>query len=114
MKIVGYDALVNALIARRHQLGWSQLELDERAGLQSGYTGKLEAWRGPQGKVAGVTSLPRWLQALGLAFVPVVTVAGSVDEQARALAARKWPPLKPWKRPQRKKRKPTAAPGATL
>ena len=38
-----YDQLVQALAARRRQLGLRQLDVDEKSGLQSGYTGKIEA-----------------------------------------------------------------------
>lgn len=82
----GYDGLVEALIARRHALGWTQLELDERAGFQSGYTGKLENWRGPQGRVAGSVTMPLWLQALGIGFLPVTLADGKIADQAKALA----------------------------
>lgn len=91
----GYDGFVAALIARRHALGWSQLELDERAGFQSGYSGKLENWRGPQGRVAGSITMTLWLQALGIGFVPVAIVDGRVSDQARVLASIIRPPLAP-------------------
>lgn len=91
----GYDGFVAALIARRHALGWSQLELDERAGFQSGYSGKLENWRGPQGRVAGSITMTLWLQALGIGFVPVAMVDGRVSDQARILASIIRPPLAP-------------------
>ena len=37
-----YDELIRAIVAERLRMGWSQLELDERAGLQTGYMGKVE------------------------------------------------------------------------
>lgn len=83
----GYDGLVSALVARRHALGWSQLELDERAGFQSGYTAKLENWRGPQGRVAGSVTMPLWLQALGVGFVPVALFEGHIGDQQKRLEA---------------------------
>lgn len=70
----GYERLVKILVARRVELGWSQAELDERAGFQEGYCGKLEAWRSPHGRVAGSVTLPLWLQALGIGFVPAMVV----------------------------------------
>ncbi len=48
--------------ARRRQLGWSQLELDDRAGLQDQYAGKLEIGTRNYGDM----SLSCVLGALGL------------------------------------------------
>ncbi len=66
-----YDGLVKALVARRHALGWSQLELDERVGFPTGYSGKLEAYLGRGGRIAGSLALPLWLQALGVGLMVV-------------------------------------------
>ena len=65
--------LIEALAARREELGMSQFELDKRAGLVAGYTWKLEAWHGRRGRALGLLTLPRLLEALGvaLAVVPV-------------------------------------------
>lgn len=57
-----YDEMVAALIEQRHAVGLSQLEVDERAGLPSGYTGKIECGR----RRLGALSLSLMLQALGL------------------------------------------------
>lgn len=84
--ITTYDAFVKAMVARRKQLGWSQIELDERAGFHLGYTGKLEAWTGPQGRTAGPVTMPLWLQALGIEIVFAHTLDGSIADQARELA----------------------------
>lgn len=89
----GYDGFVEALIKRRKQLGWSQQELDDRAGFQPGYAGKLEAWRGPSGKVAGSVTMALWLDALGIGFIAVPTVDGTVRDQARELAMARRPRL---------------------
>lgn len=43
IKFTGYDALVATMKARRIVLGMSQLDLDDAAGIPSGYTAKLEA-----------------------------------------------------------------------
>lgn len=91
----GYAGLVDALIARRHALGWTQLELDERAGFQSGYAAKLENWRGPQGRVAGSVTMTLWLEALGLGFVPVSKFDGPIGEQLKRLATIERPKLPP-------------------
>lgn len=77
--ITTYDALVDYLIARRKALGLTQLELDERAGFQSGYTAKLENWRGRQGRVAGSVTMPLWFQALGVMLKPITTAPGRHD-----------------------------------
>lgn len=38
-----YDGLIQALKKRRASLGMSQIDVDDAAGLQGGYTGKIEA-----------------------------------------------------------------------
>jgi hypothetical protein len=55
-----YQELVGALAARRRQLGLRQLDCDERAGLQGGYTGKIEA----KVRKLGDLSLPMLCAAL--------------------------------------------------
>jgi hypothetical protein len=42
IRIRDYDQLRAALSARRRALGLRQLDLDEKSGLQNGYSGKLE------------------------------------------------------------------------
>lgn len=70
------QALVMVIRARRRELGWSQLELDHRAGLPDGYTGKLESdparknYRG-----VGYLALPLILQALKLEMCVVRAAA---------------------------------------
>lgn len=56
------DELRAAFVARRRELGMTQLECDARAGLQDGYTGKWEAGIKGLGRV----SLGCLLGALGL------------------------------------------------
>lgn len=72
-RVSDYASLVRALTARRKALGMTQLDLDERAGFQDGYAGKLEIGYRPGGRTVGAVSLPLWLEALGvrLAVVPV-------------------------------------------
>lgn len=60
-----YPALRRALVARRHELGMSQLEVDHRAGLCDAYTGKLEIGT----RCFGDMSLAAILGALGLEIV---------------------------------------------
>ena len=42
LRVRDYRQLAAAIAARRRQLGLRQLQVDELAGVQSGYTGKLE------------------------------------------------------------------------
>ena len=65
-----YEDLVAACRLRRHELGLAQLVVDDIAGLQSGYTGKIECGD----KRMGPMSLPCLLQALGLELVVVRSV----------------------------------------
>jgi hypothetical protein len=60
-----YPSLRAALAARRHALGWSQLEADHRSGLNDGYFGKLECGD----RNFGDLSLCLVLQTLGLELV---------------------------------------------
>ncbi|WP_024279348.1 hypothetical protein [Xanthobacter sp. 126] len=61
-----YRQLMDVLKARRLALGFTQMEVDERSGLQDGYTGKLEAWDRDSGRRLGPVSMALLLQALGL------------------------------------------------
>lgn len=61
-----YRALMDALKARRAALGMTQMDVDARAGLQDGYTGKLEAWDRDSGRRLGPVSMELLLGALGL------------------------------------------------
>jgi len=70
MRVRTLEELILAFRARREELGLSQLELDDLAGLQDGYTGKIEA--GPvRGRSFGEVSLPLILDALGVRLVLV-------------------------------------------
>jgi hypothetical protein len=60
VRIRDYNQLTGALAARRRQLGLRQLELDEKSGLQGGYSGKIEI----QARRLGPLSLPMILAAL--------------------------------------------------
>jgi hypothetical protein len=60
VRIRDYDQLTSALAARRRQLGLRQLELDEKSGLLSGYSGKIEV----QTRRLGPLSLPMILAGL--------------------------------------------------
>ncbi len=65
-----YEDLVAACALRRNELKLAQLVVDEIAGFQTGYTGKLECGD----KRLGAMSMPCLLQALGLELVVVRTV----------------------------------------
>ena len=69
--ITDWRSLVDSLVDRRHELGWTVEVLGERAGLTPGYVTKLENFDGPQGRVAGAVSLPLWMEALGVRFIRV-------------------------------------------
>lgn len=79
------DDLVAAIRGRRMELGLSQLELDERAGLASGYVGKLEAsLTNPTARNArsiGRKSMPLLLKALGLELVVVQGPAKDAENE---------------------------------
>lgn len=66
-----YSDLVATLKRRRVSLGLTCLHVDDRAGLHTGYTTKLENFAGSQGKVLGPVSMPLILGALGLAIAIV-------------------------------------------
>lgn len=64
---VDYPGLRGLIAARRRELGLRQLEVDDLAGVQSGYTGKLECGL----RHFGDMSLGSILGALGLSLVAV-------------------------------------------
>lgn len=63
--IQSYDQLRQAVARRRKALGLTQLDLDDLAGVQDGYTGKLECGA----RHFGPLSLGLILQALGVELV---------------------------------------------
>lgn len=66
-RVTTYEDLLKVCVARRKELGLPQMLVDEIAGLQPGYTGKLECGD----KRLGPLSLPCLLQALGLVLAVV-------------------------------------------
>ena len=74
-RITTLEGLALALLNRRKSLGLSQVRVDDISGLQSGYTGKIEAEaKNPgRGKGLGRTSLPLLLGALQCELVLVPT-----------------------------------------
>lgn len=97
-------SIVSALIQRRHELGWSGEDLDERAGWADRYGAKLEVPKRPAGKVGFHFDFPTemlpsgnirpsgmatvWLHALGLRLVLVDEVTaqaiGAVPAQPQS------------------------------
>lgn len=61
-----YEDLIAVLKVYRKGLGISQMELDEIAGFQGGYVGKLEVGYKEGGRGVGSMSLPTWLDSLGV------------------------------------------------
>lgn len=82
VRIRSYEDLVAVLRARRVELGLRQLELDEIAGLQGGYTGKIEC--GSKG--FGPMSLTALLGALGLELVAMRAASSHMRGTAVAQA----------------------------
>jgi hypothetical protein len=69
-----YDQVVAQLIARRHQLGWTQSDLDRFVGWQDGYAGKVEAPPDSPCRRRPKSSLfSEWLTALEVVLVAVPT-----------------------------------------
>lgn len=87
-----YAGLVAACRARRIQLGMSQLEVDDRAGLPSGYCGKIEISATNPGarnsRSIGKDSLPLLLGALGLEMMlsPSKHARGAPSKALKPLA----------------------------
>ena len=67
-RVADYGSLIEAIERRRVELGLTQIELDDRAGLAAGHYSHIAAWRSPQGRNLGATTLARVLSALGLAL----------------------------------------------
>ena len=70
-RIFNYGDLIASLARRRHDLGFSQLEVDQSSGLHDGYTGKVEAWDSPSSRKIGPVSMPLLFAALRVSIVLV-------------------------------------------
>lgn len=66
-----YDGLVGLMKSRREELGLTCNDVDALAGLQDGYTGKVECFPNHHHRTLGIVSLPLMLGALGLALAVV-------------------------------------------
>lgn len=79
-RIRDYADIVAVMKMRRGELGWSQLEANERAGFQDGYFAKLELPDDASGRsLLTPFSLPIVLATLGLELVPVRREPSQVD-----------------------------------
>lgn len=76
-----YKHLRKLVAARRRELGLSQLDVDDMAGLQSGYTGKLECGT----RCFGDLSMGAIFGALGLSL-EVIRAAGTYDRKGEELS----------------------------
>ena len=90
--LIDYPAMLKAIAARRKELGISQLEADELAGLPQGYTSRLECWKPPGHKSwtpynrgMGIESMPKLLHVLGLRLMLAQT---DIPQFVRDRAAR--------------------------
>jgi hypothetical protein len=93
-----YRELVQALAARRRELGLRQLEVDDLAGIQSGYLGKIECFDRRLGPMSG----PAIIGALGLELhvrassnTPTGLELLVVRKPAKELAARRQTHVEP-------------------
>lgn len=79
-RVSDYDGLVKALRARRIELGLTHLAVDEIAGLQTGYTGKIECGI----KRLGVMSLTAILGALKVEMALLRAAGGKANSVANS------------------------------
>lgn len=93
MRALTFEDLARGLRARRIELGLSQIEVDEIAGLASGYTGKIEAsLTRPEARNArslGRESLPLLLQALGCELAVVRSAAPEAISASEIITMRR-------------------------
>ncbi|KRB61594.1 hypothetical protein ASE04_21160 [Rhizobium sp. Root708] len=69
--IQDYKSFVRAMVLRRQALGLPCTELDMLAGMQEGYTSKLENFGRPQGRGMGPEAFPLWLGGLRVGIILV-------------------------------------------
>lgn len=81
-----YGELIDALTARRYELGLTQADVDARAGFCDRYTSKIEGWRGKHGRGLGILTLPLLLQTLGVVLRLVPVEQRILDKPKRALS----------------------------
>lgn len=81
-----YATFVKVLTAYRLIHGLSQREVDELAGLDDGYVGKLENFDRSWGRVAGPISMTCWIQAVGASFLPIMGEPPSTPVAMRFLS----------------------------
>ena len=81
--IEDYDGIVDACRAQRIAMGVTQLEMDDLAKFPSGYCGKLESFRGGEGRTASAKALPLWFAATGLRLARVYVEPVEVEGPRR-------------------------------
>jgi hypothetical protein len=69
-----YEKMISAIDRRRRALGWTCLDLDDKAGWQDGYYGKAAHPNSPSGRQAGYYLLDLALDALCPAGYEVLIV----------------------------------------
>jgi hypothetical protein len=79
-----YQQLTQALAARRRQLGLRQLDLDEKSGLQPGYSGKVEVGI----RKLGDLSMPMLCAALDIDILVAPRSEASPSERPGGSAGR--------------------------
>ena len=84
-----YEQLVTGFAARRRELGLRQLDLDQKSGLMSGYSGKIEVGIRKLGNI----SLPNLLAALDsdLLLAPRSSTAAPAERAGSAGLVRHLP-----------------------
>lgn len=72
LAVVGdYAGLVRLFERRRRELGLTCIDMDYLAGLQEGYTSKIEQFPNRHSRTLGFVSLPNMLRVLGLRLAVV-------------------------------------------
>jgi transcriptional regulator with XRE-family HTH domain len=100
-----YPTLVEALKARRQALGLTQAEVDDLAGLQDGYTGKIEQPRQNFGRIMGDLSFRLLLATYGVKLIVAEIKPGAKPLNNSVGERRRGPPATRSKRRRRGKRK---------
>lgn len=101
-RTVDFLGLAAAIRERRQSVGLTQLELDEAAGMQPGYTSHIEAPDAKHGRILGLKSLGPYLKALGLVLVVAEDPNGPPDHAALQVGERRKGPSH---KPQSKRKK---------
>ena len=79
-----YYDLADALRERRMRMGIPQLSVDQIAGFQDGYCGKLERPQSSFGRHARWPMLEWWMETLGVVLVPIQRAGSGGKRKPRA------------------------------